>query len=76
MLLIVLVCAAADILVCGLLLAVVWLEHRRLRSAAARLGESLPSANGQFGCLIALGLIGLGAVYGAIWLLLEQDVWD
>jgi hypothetical protein len=70
-LLILLVCAAADLIACGLLLAVVWVEHRRVRREAATLGESVPSAVGQFGCLFAFGLIGLVVIYGAVWLLLH-----
>lgn len=70
-LLILLVCAALDLIACGLLLAVVWVEHRRVRKEAAMVGESVPSAAGQFGCLIAFGLIGLAGLYGTGWLLLR-----
>ena len=71
-LLILLLCAAVDIIACGLLLAVVWVAHRRLIKEAATTGEQLPSVAGQFGCLIAFGLIGLVVIYGAVWLLLQQ----
>jgi hypothetical protein len=70
-LLILLICAALDIIACGLLLAVVWVEHRRVRKEAAAVGEVLPSAAGQFGCLIALGLGGLVVLYGTGWWLLR-----
>jgi hypothetical protein len=70
-LLILLVCAAADLIACGLLLVVVWVEHRRVRREAATLGESVPSAAKQFDCLFAFGLIGLVVIYGAVWLLLQ-----
>jgi uncharacterized membrane protein len=70
-LLILLLCAALDLIACGLLLAVVWVEHRRVRKEAALVGEIVPSAAGQFGCLIAFGLVGLIAIYGVGWLLLR-----
>ncbi len=70
-LLILLLCAATDLIACGLLLIVVWVEHRRVRKEAAIVGESVPSAAGQFGCLIAFGLISLVVIYGAVWLLLR-----
>jgi hypothetical protein len=73
-LLILLLCAAADLIACGLLVAVVWVEHRRMRKEAAATGEMIPSAAGQLGCLIAFGLLGLVAIYGAVWLLLDFGV--
>jgi hypothetical protein len=68
---IMLACAAFDLVACGLLLAVVWVEHRRVRREAALVGETVPSAAGQFGCLIAFGLVGLVVIYGVGWLLLR-----
>jgi hypothetical protein len=70
-LLILLICAAIDIVGCGLLLAVVWVEHRRMRKEAATLGETVPSAAGEFGCLFAFGLAGLFFLYGTAWLFLR-----
>jgi uncharacterized membrane protein len=70
-LLILLICAALDLIACGMLLAVVWVEHRRVRREAATVGEMLPSAAGQFGCLIAFGLLGLAVIYGVGWFLLR-----
>jgi len=71
-LVILLLCAALDLLSCAGLLAVAWVEHRRVRREAAAAGEQLPSAAGQFGCLIALGLAGFVILYGAAWLLLRE----
>jgi hypothetical protein len=71
-LLVLLVCAAVDLVACAVLLAVVWAEHRRVRREAAATGEVVPSAAGQFGCLIAAGLVGLAVVYGGAWLLLRE----
>jgi hypothetical protein len=70
-LLILLVCAAMDLIAFVLLLAVVWVEHRRMRKEAALAGETIPSAAGQFGCLIALGLLGLVLIYGVGWIVLQ-----
>lgn len=70
-LLILLICAAIDLLACGLLLNVVWVVHRRMRKEAALAGESVPSAAGEFGCLIAFVVLGLGVIYGVGWLLLR-----
>jgi hypothetical protein len=65
------VCAALDVVGCGLVLVVVCAEHRRVRREAALSGETVPSASGQFGCLVALGLLGLAILYGSGWLLLR-----
>jgi hypothetical protein len=70
-LLILLVCAALDLIACGLLLAIAWTAYRRMRIEAAAVGEAMPSAAGQFGCLIGFALAGLVAIYGAAWLLLR-----
>jgi uncharacterized membrane protein len=70
-LLVLLLCATVDAIACGLLLVIVWLTHRRLRKEAAAAGETLPSAAGQFGCLLMGGLAGLAAIYGAAWWLLN-----
>jgi hypothetical protein len=59
--------ATVDVIACGLLLAIAWLEHRRVRKEAALAGETLPSAARQFGCMLALGLIGLIGIYGTVW---------
>jgi hypothetical protein len=67
-----LICAAIDLVLCTLVLGVVWFEHRRQRKQAAALGASLPSAAGQFGCLIAFAVIGFLGVYGAAWYLLRE----
>ena len=64
--------ASLDLLACAGLLAFVWVEHRRVRREAAAAGEHVPSAAGQFGCLIALGLAGFVVLYGAAWLLLRE----
>jgi hypothetical protein len=71
-LVVLLVCAAIDLAACAALLAVVWVEHRRQLRRAAEAGESLPSAAGQFGCLIALGAAGFVVLYGAAWLLIGE----
>ncbi|MCE9566160.1 MAG: hypothetical protein K8U57_29410 [Planctomycetes bacterium] len=71
-LLVLLVCAAADLVVCAVLLAFVWVEHRRVRREAAAAGEVVPAASGQFGCLIAFGVVGFVLLYGAAWLLLRE----
>jgi uncharacterized membrane protein len=63
--------AALDLLACGLLLALAWAEHARLRRRARRAGEPVPpAATGQFLFLAALGLAGGAALYGTLWLLL------
>jgi hypothetical protein len=70
--LILLVCSAADLVACGLLLAVVWAEHRRQRRAALAAGHPPPpSAAGQFLFLGAVGAAGFVALYGTAWLLLR-----
>jgi len=63
--------AAIDLAVCGLLLAIVWAEYRRLRRAARLAGEPVPPpATGQFVFLGLLGLVGCALLYGGLWLLL------
>ena len=67
---ILIVCVAVDLVACAVLLAFVWVEHRRVRRESALAGEVVPSAAGQFGCLIAFGLFGFVLLYCAAWLLL------
>ncbi|VTT99126.1 unnamed protein product [Gemmataceae bacterium] len=69
-LLVLVACGVVDLLACATLLAVVWVEHRRVRREAALAGEVVPSAAGQFGCLAAGGLAGFALLSGAAWLLL------
>ena len=71
-LIILLVCAAADLVACTVLLALVWAEHRRMRREAAATGEPIPSAARPLGCLFALAVVGLVGVYGIAWLLLRE----
>jgi uncharacterized membrane protein len=71
-LVILLVCAAADLVACAVLLALVWAEHRRMRREAAAAGEPIPSAARQLGCLFALAVVGLVGVYGIAWMLLSE----
>ena len=71
-LVVLLVCAALDSAACAILLVVVWVEHRRQRQRAATAGEPLPSAAGQFGFLIALGVVGFVVLYGAAWIVLRE----
>jgi hypothetical protein len=71
-LVILLVCAAADLVACAVLLALVWAEHRRMRREAVATGEPIPSAAGQLGCLFAFAVAGLVGVYGIAWLLLSE----
>jgi len=64
--------AAADLIGCGLLLAVVWAEYRRQRRVARAAGEPVPPpASGQFVLLGALALLGLVALYAGLAFLLE-----
>jgi hypothetical protein len=71
-LIILLVCAAVDLVFCLLLFFIVWVEHRRQRKSAAAAGVPIASARGQFGFLIACGVIGLVILYGTGWLLLRE----
>jgi hypothetical protein len=64
-------CAAVDLLMCGVLLAFVWVEHRRVRREAALAGQPISSAAGPFGCLAVSGLLGLVVLSGAGWFLLN-----
>jgi hypothetical protein len=68
-LVILLVCAAVDLIFCALLLAVVWVEHRRQQKRAEHAGKPIPSASTEFGCLVACVLLGLIVLYGAAWFL-------
>ncbi len=72
-LLIVLVCAAADLIVCAALLALVWVVHRRVRRDAAAAGETIPSAGGQIGCLLVAALLGLAMLFATAWFLLSES---
>jgi len=71
-LILVIVCGVFDLVACGVVLALVWIEHRKVRRDAATTGEVLPAATGQFGCLIAVGLLGFMLLYGAAWFLLRE----
>lgn len=70
-LVVLLVFAAVDLIGCGLLLAVVWAEHRRQRRAARDAGQPVPPpATGQFLVLGALALLGVIGIYAGIAFLL------
>jgi hypothetical protein len=69
-LVVLLVCAAIDLAFCSILLALVWVEHRRQRRKAAESGQPISPATGQFGCLAACAVLGFVVLYGAAWLLL------
>jgi uncharacterized membrane protein len=72
-LVVLLVFAAVDLAGCGLLLAVVWAEHRRQRWAARDAGQPVPPpATGQFLLLGALALLGVVGVYAVLALLLTE----
>lgn len=71
-LVVLLACAAIDLILCGLLLAVVWVVHRRQRQLAAAEGHPLPSAAGQFAFLAGCGLFGFVVLYGAAWFILRE----
>jgi len=71
-LVILLVCAAIDLILCAILLAIVWVEHRRQQKLVAASGEPVKSAAGEFGCLIVLGVVGFVVLYGTAWLLLRE----
>jgi hypothetical protein len=64
--------AAADLFTSVLLLAVVWIEYRRVRREAAASGEKLPSATGQFGCLIGCAFTGVVVLCLAALLLVSE----
>ena len=61
-LLILLVCAALDLIAVVGLLGVVWALHRQMRKEAAVRGEVIASAAAQFGYVLA-GLVGLFAAF-------------
>lgn len=69
--LILLFCAAADVVACLVLFAFVWGEYCRVRREAAAEGRPIPSAARQLGCLTAMALAGLGGIYLAAWWLLK-----
>ena len=71
-LIILIACATADLILCAILLAVVWIAHRRQSMLAAAAGEPVQSAASQFGCLAAFGALGFVALYGTAWLLLRE----
>lgn len=71
-LVILLICAAVDLILCALLLGVVWVEYRRQKSRAAETGEPLQNAKGEFGCLIAFTVVGFVVLYGAAWYLFRE----
>jgi uncharacterized membrane protein len=65
--------AIADLVACGLLLLVVWVEYRRQRRQAEEAGQPVPkAATGQFLLLGAIALVGIVALYAAIAFLLEE----
>lgn len=71
-LIVLLVCALVDLVFCVCALVLVWLQYRMMRRAAAAAGEDIPSAAGQFGCLIAAGAGGFALLYGAVWFLVRE----
>jgi hypothetical protein len=72
-LVVLLVFAAIDLIGCGLLLAVVWAEHRRLRRAARAAGEAIPPpATGQFVLLGSFAALGIVGVYAGLAVLLSE----
>lgn len=71
-LLILVVLAAADLLLCGAVLAFAWAEYQRVRRAAVAAGRpEPPAATREFLLLAAFGLTGIAVLYGAVWLLLS-----
>lgn len=70
-LLVLLVCAAADVTALVVLLGLVWAEHRRIRREAAAAGERVPPAAGTLGCLLSLGFLAVASLYGIGWSLLR-----
>ncbi len=65
--------AVTDLAGCGLLLAVVWAEHRRQRRLAKEAGQPVPRpATGQFAVLGAVVLLGLVPLYAAVAFLLDE----
>jgi hypothetical protein len=66
------VLGAADLAAVGLLLAVVWAEHRRQRRLARDAGQPVPPpATGQFAFLAAVGLVGILFLYAVGVFLLD-----
>jgi hypothetical protein len=70
-LIILLCCAVIDLAFCSILLAFVWVEHRRQRQHAAATGQPPSDARGELGCLIVLAALGFVGLYGAAWYLLR-----
>lgn len=71
-LVILLICAAIDLILCAILLGFVAIEYRRQKQRAADAGEPLQNARGEFGCLIAFTALGFVALYGAARFLLRE----
>lgn len=63
--LVLLALAAADVLVCLGLLAVVAAQYRRVRKKAAAKGHALPSVRGEFAFIGLSLLAGLAALYAS-----------
>jgi hypothetical protein len=70
-LVILLICAAIDLAFCSVLIAFVWVEHRRQREHAAATGQPPSDARGELGCLVVLAALGFVGLYGAAWYLLR-----
>ncbi len=72
LLLVMLVMGAADLLLCGTLLAVVMVQYRRVRHTAAAHGQVLPAATGQFAFLGGMAVAGLALLGWAFLSLLAR----
>ena len=70
-LIILLCCAVIDLAFCSILLAFVWVEHRRQRQHAAATGQPPSDARGELGCHIVLAALGFIGLDGAAWYLLR-----
>jgi len=70
-LIILLCCAVVDLAFCSILLAFLWVEHRRQRRHASAAGLPPSDAKGELGCLIVLAALGFVGLYGAAWYLLR-----
>jgi hypothetical protein len=71
-LVILLICAVIDLAFCTILLAFVWVEHRRQRQHADAAGLPPSDARGEIGCLVVLAVLGFVGLYGAAWYLLRE----
>jgi hypothetical protein len=71
-LVVLLICAVLDLAFCTILLAFVWVEHRRQRRHADAAGHPPSDARGELGCLIGFAALGFVALYGAAWYLLRE----